>query len=67
MTREVRDRQTLRQRVGHHMMRALWNQFNYADQAHLAEVVFPSIDVVRILAAHRVDRYSNTRKIVLVH
>jgi len=53
------------------MMRVQWNQFDYAAQAQLAEVIFPNIDVTRILATHRVeaslDRYSNARKIVLVH
>ena len=66
-TCEARGRQTLRQRVGHHMMRVQWNQFDYVAQAQLAEVIFPNIDVTRILATHRVDRYSNARKIVLVH
>ena len=59
--------QTLRQRVSHHMMRAQWNQCNYIAPAQLAKVVFPNIDVMRILATHRVDRHSNARKIVLVH
>ena len=62
MTHEVRRRQTLRQRVAHHMMRVEWNQFNYTAQSQLAEVVFPNIDVSRILVTtHRVDTHNNVR------
>ena len=39
MTREDRGRQTLRLRVGHHVMLAQWNQFTYTTQAQLAWVV----------------------------
>jgi hypothetical protein len=44
MAREARGWQPLRQRVGHHMMRAKLNHLNYAAQAQLAEVVFPKLE-----------------------